>query len=419
MLNASLLIALGLVALANAHMSIWVPSMWGSEPGNPNANWAVQPLEDLAFTDWWWHGAKSRNDPPPANQITQLPAGGTHDFEITGNKRFTSMGDGLWVKPGSGPRDPPDPWSNDMGGYGSSNIHAPKHADVGGCALGIAYKSDMNSVQPNDFVIMSVVHDCIARQLQVFDIPALPACPNGKCICGWFWIHNSIGGTDQMYMTAFQCNVTNPSKRTIMKPSTPVRCDGQKPCYLYPNWGNTTTVCPKSLTPMYWANKEGDNMPMPTNWQCAPTYNTYYGFPDGAQNQIFAPSPASTAPAGSIGDIIHSGDVLASNEKSFMLSPHFHTKLSVEESGNVVLSDVNNGKVHWSTNTAGKGVAPYYLAMGKDGNLALSDSQGAVLWASNTANKGTAPYRLKLKDIVSLKVVDSNGYHLWTADVAL
>lgn len=411
-----ILLTLGLVALANAHMSIWVPSMWGSEPGNPNANWAVQPLQDLSFNDWWWHGAKSRNDPPPPNVITELPAGGTYDFEITGNKRFTSMGDGLWHAPGRSPRDIPDPWSNDMNG-GSSNIHAPTHADVAGCALGIAYKSDMNSVQPSDFVIMSVVHDCIARQLQAFDIPALPACPGGKCICGWFWIHNSIGGTDQMYMTAFQCNVTNPSKKTIIKPVAPVRCDGQKPCYLYPNWGNTTKVCPKSLNPMYWANAQGNNMPMPTNWQCAPTYNTYYGFPDGAQHQIFTDS--ENVAFGSIGDVIRSGDVISSSAGSFMLSPHGHTKLAVQENGELVLSDARNGRVYWSTNTAGQGVGPYYLVVGEDGVLALKDSKSAVLWHSDTAAKGVAPYRLKLKDVVSLKLVDSNSSPVWEPEYAL
>jgi len=269
-----------LVLFAQAHMSIFVPSMWGSEPNNVNSNWAVQPLQDLAFNDWWMHGPKSVNDPPPVGSITQLPAGGTIDFEITGNKAFTSMGRGLWCKPGKSPRDPPDPWSNDMGG-GSSNIHAPTHADVAGCALGIAYKSKIGEVQPADFVIFSVVRDCIARQLQAFDVPALPSCPNGLCICSWFWIHNSTGGTDQMYMTPFQCNVTNPSKRVIGKPVPPVRCDGKPP---YPG-GNTTTTCRKPLQPMYWKNLEGNNMANPGHY--APTYSSEYGYPDGAQNQIF------------------------------------------------------------------------------------------------------------------------------------
>jgi hypothetical protein len=47
------------------------------------------------------HGPTSLNDPPPPSAVTALPAGGTIDFEITGNKGFTSMGRGLWVKPGT------------------------------------------------------------------------------------------------------------------------------------------------------------------------------------------------------------------------------------------------------------------------------------------------------------------------------
>jgi len=323
------------------------------------------------------------------------------------------MGRGLWCKPGSTVRSVPDPWTNDMGGYGSSNIHAPHHEDVGGCAIGIAYKSDQASVRPEDFVIVSVVHDCIARQLQAFDFPALPACPNGKCICGWFWVHNSIGGTDQMYMTAFQCNITNPSNRRIGKPAAPVRCDGNPPCYLYPNWGNKTNVCPKTLNPLYWANNEGNNIHNPTNAQCAPTYNTYYGFPDGAQHQIFMDNIA--APAGSIGDTLFSGDVIYSSSSSIMVSPGYYTKLAVQEDGNVVLSDVSNGKVFWSTNTAGQGVGPFRLILNLEGNLELIDSQSTVLWLSKTVNKGVGPYRLKLQDIVSLRIVDSNSAPMWTA----
>jgi len=394
-------------------MSVYVPSMWGSEPTNINSNWAVQPLQDLPFSGWWMHGTRSLNDPPAANNITQLPAGGIYDFEITGNKAFTSMGRGLWVKPGATPRWIPDPWSNDMGG-GSANIHAQHHADVAGCALGIAYKSDVNQVQPGDFAIFSVVHDCIARQLQTFDIPALPACPNGKCICSWFWVHNSTGGTDQMYMTAFQCNIVNPSKRMLGKPVPPVRCDGNPPCYLRPEWGNKTNVCPKTLQPLYWANSQGNNIDNPTNAQCAPTYNTYYGFPDGAQNQIFVDN--TPAPANSIGDTLYSDGENQIKSPAVLASPRFDTQLVVQSDGNVVLADVAGGKVHWSTNTGGKGTAPYILSLGFDGNLQLKDGSGSVLWASNSANKGFPPYRLKLRDTpTNLTVVDSNSSPFWSA----
>jgi len=408
----STLLVLGFILAVQGHMSIYVPSMWGSEPTNINSNWAVQPLQNLDFTDWWWHGTKSVNDPPGPNNVTELVAGGTIDLEITGNKAFTTMGRGLCCKAGRTPRNIPDPWSNDLDGECSANIHAQHYADVAGCALAIAYKSEQSEVQPTDFVVMSVVHDCIARQLQTFDIPALPACPNGKCICGWFWIHNSTGGTDQMYMTAFQCNVTNPSKYQVGKPVPPVRCDHKPPCYLYPNWGNTTNVCPTALNPMYWANNQGNNMANPTNAQCAPTYNSYYGFPDGAQNQIFTNKPAP--PSGSVGDTLYSTSSITSPSE-ILVSPSYQTKLVVQNDGNVVLSDIAGGKSIWSTNTAGKGTAPYRLTMQGDGNLVLVDSSSATIWSSGTTGLGFGPYRLKLRDLQQLTVVDRDSTPLWSA----
>ena len=67
-----------------------------------------------------------------------------------------------------------------------------------------------------------------------------------------------------MYMTGFQCNVTNPSKRNLLKSAPPVRCDGQRPCYLYPNYGNVTNSCPRAKQPIYWANNERNNVANPS-----------------------------------------------------------------------------------------------------------------------------------------------------------
>jgi len=386
--------------------------MWGTEPGNINANGAVQPLQDLSFNDWWMHGPKSLNDPPPGNTIYSLTAGGTVDFEIGGNKAFTSMGRGLWHHDGQSPRNPPssNPWYAEWLGQ---NIHSPKRTDVAGCALGIVYKSDIHAVRPEDFVIMSVVKDCIARSLQAFDIPALPACPNGKCICAWFWIHNSIGGTDQMYMTPFQCNVANPSNRQIGKPVPPVRCDGQPPCYLYPNWGNKTTVCRKPLQPMYWANKEGNNMANPTNAQCAPIYSHEYGYPDGAQHQIFTDSFDCIE---NIGDTLISNtntNSISSADGTQLASPSCGTKLTLGDNGNVEFSDVHNGSTYWSPKTAGKGNGPFRLTMQNDGDLVLTDADSSSIWNSGTAGQGCAPYSLKVRDVAKLSVVDCNGETLW------
>ena len=76
-------------------------------------------------------------------------------------------------------------------GQPTTAIHANDINDAAGCALAIAYKSDFNDVQPEDFVVFSVVHTCPWYLNNAFQVPAdMPACPNGKCICAFFWIHN-------------------------------------------------------------------------------------------------------------------------------------------------------------------------------------------------------------------------------------
>jgi len=403
-------VVLALFGLSQGHMSIWVPSTFGRET-NPTSAWLAQPLQDYNYSNWWMHGAKTINDPPPVSQVTMLPAGGTLDFEITGNIWSSSLQNGLCSpNAGQSPRNPPVPWDNGMNDRCNANIHAPARNDVAGCALGIAYKSSIKSVNPEDFVIFSVAHDCIARTLQAFDIPALPACPNGMCICAWFWIHKSVGGTDQMYMTPFQCSVSNPSNNKIGTPVPPVRCDGNPPY----KGGPVTTTCKKPLQPMYWANTDRQNMLNPVNTQSAPTYSNEYGFPDGAQHQIFLSMPTVE---NSIGDTLSSNGVNTISANQYIVSPSrtSGSRLAIEDDGNLVLYDVSKGSVHWSSNSNANGVAPYTLTMQNDGDLVIVDSQNTKFWSSNTANIGCAPYKLKVRDVRSLKIVDCNEEPIWSA----
>jgi len=105
----------------------------------------------------------------------------------------------------------PDFWNNGTAGSELSglsifhdlnnwiDLHTTGHADVNGCALSIAYTSDPKVVRPEDFTVFSVQQDCVWHRDTVFEVPAnMPPCPNGKCMCSWWWIHNSNGGTDQM-----------------------------------------------------------------------------------------------------------------------------------------------------------------------------------------------------------------------------
>jgi hypothetical protein len=69
---------------------------------------------------------------------------------------------------------------------------------LGGCALSVAYKSDIHEVVPEDLVIFSVNHTCVWNLHTYFEIPkAMPPCPNGKCICAWHWVHRFGYGPGQ------------------------------------------------------------------------------------------------------------------------------------------------------------------------------------------------------------------------------
>ena len=71
-----------------------------------------------------------------------------------------------------------------------SEYHTTGFDDLKGCALAIAYKSDVHDVQPDDFVIFSVNQTCVWEMHTKFQVPNLPACPEDGCHCAWFWIHS-------------------------------------------------------------------------------------------------------------------------------------------------------------------------------------------------------------------------------------
>lgn len=90
------------------------------------------------------------------------------------------------------------PVSGDVG-YGSNSpcpgaplaaFHTTGQQDVKGCALAIAYQSDVNALQPEDFTVFSVNQTCVWYLNTEFSVPKLPACPEGGCHCAWFWIHS-------------------------------------------------------------------------------------------------------------------------------------------------------------------------------------------------------------------------------------
>lgn len=70
--------------------------------------------------------------------------------------------------------------------------------DLKGCALAITYESNVTNVKPEDFVIFSVNQTCLWYKDTDFQVPArMPPCPEGGCICAWFWIHSEKSGGEQ------------------------------------------------------------------------------------------------------------------------------------------------------------------------------------------------------------------------------
>ncbi|KAF9511918.1 hypothetical protein BS47DRAFT_1119465 [Hydnum rufescens UP504] len=259
----------------------------------PGDNRPVVPLAHRTFSQWWGHGLL---DHPPVNDtVMQLPVGQTTNVELACDKGATSY----W-KSSAGTtylQDPNGDQNYPCPGAPLSQFHTNGLNDLGGCALGVSYKSNAMDVQPNDYTIFSVQHQCVWTRWTAFDVPAaMPPCPNDKCMCSWFWIHEADSGSEQMYMTTFQCNFPGATSTVpVAQGKVPRRC-GADPIRgkLTADLSNCTTG---AKLPMYWLQAEGNNMfedPM-----TPPVYNDLYGFSNGAQHDIFATTdapPTSTVP---------------------------------------------------------------------------------------------------------------------------
>ncbi|KAI0090264.1 hypothetical protein BDY19DRAFT_992477 [Irpex rosettiformis] len=276
MRSGSFLVALAttlpLLPLVSGHASIFTNGTWGLHVTQQTRDWdarLVAPLYGLTFDKWWFHGAL--DDPPPDGDFTYLPAGGTATLQIACDIGFTEK----WRDgPGGDNRRYNDPSA--CPGQATTIIHANNRQDVAGTALAITYKSDVNSVQPEDFTIISVLHDSVWNLWNDYQIPAgLQQCPEGGCICAWFWIHRPDSGSEQMYMTGFRCKVTGQTgSQPLGKPSIARYCE------------HDATNCTVGATqPMYWYQAERNNMF--ENQYDAPTYDDRYGWHDGAQTRVF------------------------------------------------------------------------------------------------------------------------------------
>ncbi|CAE6442792.1 unnamed protein product [Rhizoctonia solani] len=289
MIAKSLFAVLPLVGLARGHAAIFHKSVWGMNVTQTNSpqysrdNRAVAPLRQLSFNQWWFHG--HLDQPPHPDDVMELPAGGKVTTEIACDIGATS----LWPwGPGGDHQAGNNPCPNSF----TEHIHANNENDLGGCALAIAYKSEASEVKPEDFVVFSVNHRCVWDRFTDFQIPAnMPACPNGKCICGWYWQHREDAGGDEMYMNNFQCNITGANGTTpIPAGQVPVRCV------------DDPAKCVKGAKqPFYWDQAEGNNMF--EGIYTPPLYLNTYGFADGAQNDIWDTIGGSVPAASKSADV--------------------------------------------------------------------------------------------------------------------
>ncbi|TYJ56966.1 hypothetical protein B9479_002245 [Cryptococcus floricola] len=257
---------LSVAASASAHIALWHNASYGYDDSQPNQSDLVQPLQNLTFDEWWFHG---KIDSPPADgAIMNLPSGGTFHGEVACNKALTTWG--------GQPSKQTEYACDAVGVLHTTDEFGDEPQDVKGCGIGIAYKSDVKDITPEDFTIISVNHTCPWKRNVDFQIPSdLPPCPTGGCHCMWGWIHASDAGTEQNYFVGYRCDVVG-ATGLISLPQAQVanKC---------PTDTSNCTVGAKQ--PHYWLQAEKNN-----NFQGnfdPPFYNGDYGFSDGAQTDLF------------------------------------------------------------------------------------------------------------------------------------
>lgn len=262
-----------LPVVALAHIAAWDPSCYGFDADKEGYQ-QVTPLSELPFNKWWFHG---NIDKKPTGAPKEIASGGSVTLELACRKKFTSFGGGT----GSGDPCPIDIESLHAG-------HPIEKKQILGCGLAIAYKSNAKDVKPSDFTVFSIQEDCVKQINTKFSVPAgMPECPDGKCVCAWFW--QGQDSQDEMYMTGFDCKVTNGSPNArIASPKAAKYC------------GDDSSQCVQGAKqPLYWAN-EKENVDVPKDYWKKPSYNSKWGFKNGAQTDIFAaggdqPKPTSVS----------------------------------------------------------------------------------------------------------------------------
>ena len=367
-------------------------------------NWLSSPIVMGAnFSQWWMHGQV--NCQSRALGSFALPANGRTRIAMT--NRWYEAPARYSTGPSWRPPNPdyvltaaewgsgPDSRGNTLDGY--HNIHAYNRTDTSGCALAIAYKSNAIDVLPKDFVIFSVVHDCPKRQREPIHVPNLPACPNGKCICAWFWIPKN-SGTKNFYMTPFVCHVTNANTNAspidFEYAIPPRRCLDPKKCNFGPR------------NPLYWLGN-GNEINMPENILQSPHYSIRYGFREGAQKDIFI----NTNPRRHVSVQVPVEQKCTSTTRSRIVQPAGFPILTnlTSPTCRCIAMRLTNGEIRIYDNN--NLVSTVYTG-GDSGPFALVNN---ATFKANTTYfpRGVGPYRMDLNDKCYLYVTDGKGVVVW------
>ncbi|KAG8884257.1 hypothetical protein FRB97_004762 [Tulasnella sp. 331] len=255
----------------------------------PYDNRPMTPLMNLPFEKWWFHGFLDY--PPNDGDVFEFAAGGSAMMEVACNKGLTSY----WAS-SEGSTDIrqadgypcPGPGQGYAAGLSQSSLHTTSYADVAGTGIAIVDKMDPKTIVPSDFAVFTTNRTSPWVTETYYQVPvAMPACTGDYCHCAWFWIHNDDSGSEQNYMTAFRCKITNVSSQAkkIAAAQVPRFCPNDP--------SNCTTT---AMQPFYWYQAEQNNMPEGT--YDPPMYQQKYGFNDGPQEYIFETSSGNTAVSG-------------------------------------------------------------------------------------------------------------------------
>ncbi|KAF9009666.1 hypothetical protein BDQ17DRAFT_1406668 [Cyathus striatus] len=211
--TSTLVVASALFGVANAHLAAWNKGMFclNGSTGVVDLNTAspVTPLYQLSKNDWWFHHINGCDNFPPADgDFLELPAGGDFTVEIASNRAKTTLSyNGIYTSDWPDGSTYPEDY-NVPSCITSPNMHTQNQSMAAGTAFAISYVSDIKQVTPDNLAVFSVRYHTPWKRVTSYSVPAaMPACPDGGCICAWGWVPNGCGQPN-IYHQAFKCKVT-------------------------------------------------------------------------------------------------------------------------------------------------------------------------------------------------------------------